>query len=131
MALLAGAAGANAGQTSAAVVPSQLARLAEVAKTPSDHIAVSKQYRSQAEEFARQAVKHEAAARKAEATPAPLENKWPALGRKAGSKERQLAMEARRAARESIDAADRHFRLSVEALAQAADQDKSRTGSVN
>jgi hypothetical protein len=129
--ILAGAAGASAGQTTATVVPSELARLAEVAKTPSEHIAVSKQYRSQAEEFERQALKHEAAARKVEATPAPLEHKWPALGRRTGAKERQLAMEARRAARESIAAADRHFRLSVEALAQAADRDKSRTGSVD
>jgi len=97
----------------------KLESMAETAKTPKDHVAVAKQYRLEAEQFEQKAAKHEEKAMKLEAAPrSPMAHKWPAMAGKPWVKERQLAMEARRAARECLEASDRHMRLSVEKLAE-------------
>lgn len=99
----------------------KLEQMAESAQAPVEHVTVAKQYRLRAEEFEAKARKHEAEAQKMEARPrSALEHKWPAMSRQPWIKERQLAMEARRAAKESFEVADRHMRLSVEALAEAS-----------
>lgn len=96
-----------------------LEQMAEAAQSPSEHVRVSKQYRLRAESFEVKAKQHEDEARKLEKQPrSPIEQKWPAMARQPWVKERQLAMEARRAASESREIADRHMRLSVEALAE-------------
>src|SRR5262245_26609544 len=97
----------------------KLESMAETAKTPKDHIAVAKQYRLQAEQFEQRAAKHEEKARELESAPrSPMAYKWPAMAGKPWVKERQLAMEARRAARECLEASDQHMRLSMEKLAE-------------
>jgi competence protein ComGC len=73
-------------------------------------------YRLRAEAFEAKAEKHEEEARKLAARPRnPLEVKWPAMARKSWQRESQLAVQARRAAKECYDLADRHIRLAVEA----------------
>lgn len=94
----------------------KLALMAREAKTPAEHATVAKHYRLRAEAFEAKAQKHEAEAQKLAARPRnPLEVKWPAMARKSWQRESQLAVQARRAAKESYDLADRHIRLAVEA----------------
>lgn len=106
----------------------KLEKMAESAKTPKEHVAVAKQYRLQAEEFERKAAGHEAEARKLRAAPGnPMAHKWPAMAPRPWEKQQQLAMEARRAAAECLQAADRHMQLSVEKLADAQDTQATRS----
>ena len=106
----------------------KLEKMAESAKTPKEHVTVAKQYRLQAEDFERKAAQYEAEASKLQASPGnPMAHKWPAMAPRPWEKKRQLAMEARRAAAECVQAADRHMQLSVEKLADA--HDKQATGS--
>jgi hypothetical protein len=94
----------------------ELELLAKEAKTPAEHAAVAKHYRLRAEAFETKAVKHEEEAAKLAKRPRhPLESKWPAMVRNAADRERKLAMQARRAAKECFDLADQHIRLAVEA----------------
>ena len=87
--------------------------------SPAEHAKLAKEYRLRAESFEAQAKKHEAEARKLHARPrSPIAHKWPAMSPEPWVKERQLAMEARRAAKESMEIADNHMRASVEALAE-------------
>jgi hypothetical protein len=110
----------------------KLEKMAETANTPKEHVSVAKQYRLQASEFERKAAKHEAEARKLRsANGNPIAQKWPALVSRSSVKERQLAMEARRAAAECLEAADLHMRLSIEKLAEADNARRSRTDKVN
>ena len=110
----------------------KLEKMAENANTAKEHVAVAKQYRLQAEEFERKASKHEAEARKLQTSPSnPIAHKWPAMAGRPWEKERQLAMEARRAAAECLEASDRHMRLSVEKLADAQDAQSTRSGGVD
>jgi hypothetical protein len=105
----------------------KLERMAESAQTASEHVEVSKQYRLRAEQFEEKADKHETEAQKLEKQPrSPISHKWPAMSRKPWVKERQLAMHARRAAKESLALADRHLQLSVEALAERSDTRSAR-----
>jgi hypothetical protein len=106
----------------------KLEKMAENADTPKEHATVAKQYRLQAEEFERKAAKHEAEARKLQASAGnPMAHKWPAMAPRPWEKQRQLAMEARRAAAECLQAADRHMQLSVEKLADAHDTQAARS----
>ena len=113
----------------------KLERMAESARSATEHSEVSKQYRLRAEHFEAKATQHEEQARKMESRPrTALEHKWPGMSRQPWVKERQLAMHARRAASESYSLADRHMRLSVEALAEggqvagrAADRETERS----
>jgi hypothetical protein len=110
----------------------KLEKMAESANSPKEHAFVSKQYRLQAEEFERKAAKHEADARKLQSAHGnPIAHKWPAMAARPSVKERQLAMEARRAAAECLEAADRHMRLSVEKLAEADSIRRSRSNSLD
>jgi hypothetical protein len=111
---------------------SKLEKMAEAADTPKQHVEVAKQYRLQAEEFERKAAKHDAEARKLQTAPGnPMAQKWPAMVSRTPRKERQLAMEARRAAAECLEAAERHIQLSVEKLADAHDTRTTRSGGVD
>jgi hypothetical protein len=110
----------------------KLESMAETAKTPKDHVAVAKQYRLQADQFEKQAVKHEEKAKELESAPrSPMAYKWPAMAGQPWVKERQLAMEARRAARECLEAADRHIRFSVEKLAEASEPRSAQSKDVD
>jgi hypothetical protein len=111
-----------------------LEQMAEAAQTPAEHVKVSKQYRLRAEGFDLKAKQHEDEARKLEKQPrSPIEHKWPAMAKQPWIKERERALEARRAANESREIADRHMRLSVEALAEGphGSQPAASSGSDN
>jgi hypothetical protein len=111
----------------AGVVPSATAQdtpamrevhlMAKNAATTEEHATVAKQYRLQAEALAAKAVEHEAEVKRLMRSGGPMVHKWPALAPKGIQREKDLALEARRASRESQRLADHHVRLSVEALA--------------
>jgi hypothetical protein len=110
----------------------KLEKMAEAASTPKEHVAVAKQYRLQAEGFEQKAAKHVAKAQKAQSGQGnPMAYKWPAMVNASSAKERQLAMEARRAAAECRAAAEHHMRLSVEKLAEADSTRRSRPGTLD
>lgn len=115
------------------VADARLEQMALAAQTPAEHVAVAKQYRQRAESFKAAAQRHETEARVLEARPrSPLEYKWPAMSRQPWVKERQLAIQARRAASECLAVAERHMRLGVEALAENhQDQPAKPSGSDN
>ncbi|MEJ7608288.1 MAG: hypothetical protein WKF37_18975 [Bryobacteraceae bacterium] len=90
------------------------------AKTPKEHVDLAKRYREQAEQHEEQAARHESEAAKLEALPrSPLAHKWPSMADQPWTKERQLASEARQAAKQYREASDRPLRSSVELLAEA------------
>lgn len=111
---------ASAGQKDASDALNSTAKLeqmAEAAQCAVEHGEVAKQYRLRAEQLEARAVKHEKRAAELEAKPkGPMHAKWPAMARKPWVKERELAIQARRAAKESKQLAERHVQLSVETL---------------
>ena len=97
---------------------SEIARLAETADTPAKHADVAKQFRARAADLTAAAVKHEAEVKRLERERFPVEHKQPAaLANRPLMRERQLAMEARRGAREALAQAELHTQLAVELLA--------------
>lgn len=96
----------------------QLAALAREARTPSDHARVAKSYRLQAESFEAKAAEHEARVEKLTKHQPPIANKWPSMVSGDIAKAKRQVVDARRAALESRQLADRHLRLSVEAQAE-------------
>jgi hypothetical protein len=94
----------------------RLQAMAASAKTPAEHATVAKHYRLAAESFENKARRHEAEAARLQNRPQlSFNSKWPAMSPKSEQNERTLAMEARRAAQENLQLADRHYRLSIEA----------------
>jgi hypothetical protein len=95
----------------------KLEQMAEAAQCAAEHGQVAKQYRLRAEQLEARAVEHEKKAAQLEAKPkGPMHAKWPAMARKPWVKERELAVQARRASKEAQQLAERHVQLSVETL---------------
>lgn len=95
--------------------PAKLHALAKSATTAADHVKVAKMFRLQAEALQAKAAAHEDKAKKLDAQPkSPLAHKWPAMAPSKGRQERELAMQAQRAARESLELASKHIQLAVE-----------------
>lgn len=88
----------------------QLARLAKEAKTAAEHNRVASLYEKRAEALEAKAKEHEAEATRLESKQGynPLAHKWPAMARGPVEHQRSKAMQARRAARESLELAARH-----------------------
>jgi hypothetical protein len=86
--------------------------MAKEAETATEHAAVAKQFRLRAEALEKKAKEHEAQAKNLASSPMAV--KWPGMMPKALQREKQAAIEARRAAQESYQIADRHLRLAVE-----------------
>jgi hypothetical protein len=115
----------------AALAPAQsskpaedLQALAKSAVTPRQHEEVAKRYRDRAVEFTAKAEAHEKKAASLMRQPAPpISHKWPAMQPKPWEKERQLAMQARRAAEEASQLAARHYQLAGQAETKPADVD--------
>ncbi len=92
--------------------PKKLAQLAKDAKTASEHAQVAKQYREHAASLEKKAAKLESEARVQDAGPTrAMEQKWPAMIVNARERKAQMAVQARRAAEEAREVADRHDRL--------------------
>ncbi|MGE3473864.1 MAG: hypothetical protein AB7O28_26220 [Vicinamibacterales bacterium] len=116
-ALLVSAAGAAQVQAQSQDASTQLAALARDARTEGQHADVARRYRQQAEALDARAVEQEKlAATQARNAPA-IVHKWPSMAPKALTEAKQKAIEYRRAALESREIADRHYRLAVEARA--------------
>jgi hypothetical protein len=93
----------------------KIQQLAKSANTAADHVKVAKMYRLQAEALQAKAAVHEDKATELDAIPkSPLAHKWPAMAPQKGRQERELAMQAQRAARESMALASKHIQLAVE-----------------
>jgi hypothetical protein len=93
----------------------KLEQMANAAVTAEDHARVAKGFRLRAESFEQRAAKHEAEAAKLAKRPlVGPELKWPALARPGLQKEKDAAVQARRAAAEAMALSDRHTRLAVE-----------------
>lgn len=89
--------------------------MAESARCAAEHGEVARGYRLRSEQLEAKAVKHEKKAAELEARPkGPMHAKWPAMAQKPWAKERDLAMQARRAANESKLLAEKHLRLGME-----------------
>jgi hypothetical protein len=94
----------------------EIAKLADSARTATDHASVAKAYRLRAEAFTEMAEKHEAeVAKKQNGPQIGMASKWPAMSRNSAQREKQKAIDARRAARESEQLAAYHTQLAVEA----------------
>lgn len=94
---------------------SEIAKMAENARTASEHVAVAKAYRLRAESFAEMAEKYETEVAKKNGPKIGMESKWPAMSRNASQREKQKAIDARRSARECEQLAAYHTQLAVEA----------------
>ena len=93
----------------------KLEALAEKADTAKEHAEVAKQYRLRAESYVEKAKQHEAKVAELKDRPrSAMYYKWPAMVRTQMEKEKQLAMQARRAAAECMALADKHIQLAVE-----------------
>lgn len=97
--------------------PAKLADVSRDARTASEHAAVAKQFRLRAEAFEVQAAKHEESARRRAESATAVIGKWPAMAPRVLQEDKQKAVEARRAAMENHELAEKHRQLSLEALA--------------
>jgi hypothetical protein len=106
----------------------EIAKMAENARSASDHAEVAKAYRLRAEAFTEMAEKYEAeVAKKQNGPQIGMAAKWPSMSRNSAQREKQKAIEARRAARQSEQLAALHTQLAVEAgFAGSAEASKSR-----
>ena len=116
MALLA-LAGTGAAQTPRTP---DLHALSREARTTVEHADLSQRFRQQAEAFESRAAAEEATVKALTAKAAPFQHKWPEVRMPDVTAAKRRAVEARRAARESREMAERHLRLAVEALATTA-----------
>lgn len=95
----------------------RLQALARSASTPAEHAEVAKQYRLHAEAQEAIAAQHEARVAQLTRSSGAIIHKWPGMASAQLQAARRDAVQARRAARESWELADRHLRLAVEAQA--------------
>ncbi len=93
--------------------------MAASANSGSAHAAVAKQYRLHAEAMDAKAAEHEKNVREYTRAAGASIHKNPGGAPRALQNEKAKAMEARRAARETMALADRHLRLAVESQAVA------------
>src|SRR5262245_37099292 len=92
------------------VESSKLSALARDATQPAEHVRVANQDRLREELFEAQAAEYEQSAKRRHQAAGPMIHKWPAMSPPALQKDKQKAMEARRAAQENRELAERHLR---------------------
>jgi hypothetical protein len=95
----------------------QVHNMAATANTAAKHAEVAKQYRLHAEALEAKAVEHEKNVAAMSRNTSATVKKWPGMATRQLQTEKQKAVEARRAARQTMALADRHMRLAVEAQA--------------
>lgn len=92
-------------------------KMAKEATSASEHATVARHYRLHSEAQDRKAIAYEQEAIKLEKERGQLPamaHKWPSMVKKAGEKERHLAMQSKRAAKELMALADKHMKLAIE-----------------
>ncbi|MCS7026520.1 MAG: hypothetical protein NZV14_17110 [Bryobacteraceae bacterium] len=102
----------------------ELSAMAKAARTPEQHLAVAKQYEVQARYFEKKAVAHEQRANELRQKQGynAMQYKWPSMARGQELRESSLAMQARRAAKESLDRAAYHRNMASGGNAPAVGQ---------
>jgi hypothetical protein len=100
-----------------------LAARAMSARTADDHREIARDYEARANEFEAKAKAYEAEAeRLSKMTQShPLNSKWPAMAQGPANHQRGKAIQARRAARESLDMVARHRDLADKASTLAVE----------
>lgn len=104
------------------IAPTELQALEKTADTPAEHATIAKHYRLRAEALEAKAAEHERNVQRYSQAAGAIAQKWPAMAPRNIQKEKDLALEARRAARESRELAQHHIGRSVEALADNMSQ---------
>jgi hypothetical protein len=101
----------------------QIELQAKNARTAADHQAVARLYEQRAAEFEAKAKRHDEQADRMANSEGynPMKYKWPALAQAPIDSERAKAMQARRAARESLELMARHRELAATADAGTAE----------
>lgn len=95
----------------------QVHSMAATANSAAKHAEVAKQYRLHAEALDTQATEHEKNVANLTRNTSATVKKWPGMATRQLQNEKAKALEARRAARQTMELADRHVRLAVEAQA--------------
>jgi hypothetical protein len=104
--------------------PKKIAQLAKDAKTSAEHSEVAKQYRQHAASLEKRAVQFEQEARVQDAGPTrAMEQKWPAMIVNARERKAQMAVQARRAAQESVTLAEHHETVAQQGGERVASRD--------
>lgn len=93
----------------------QLQAKARAANSPTAHSEVSRDYLDRAAALDAKASRHEAEAERMakDTNYNPMNHKWPALAAAPAERERRLAMQARRAANEARELAQKHEKLAT------------------
>jgi hypothetical protein len=99
----------------------KLSKLSKSAKSQADHKEVSRQYELRASELEAKARVHDQEAERLANRKGynPMAHKWPAMVTAPVDRERSKAMQARRAARESMDLMAKHRELAAKASIEA------------
>ncbi|MBL8233623.1 MAG: hypothetical protein JNL98_34320 [Bryobacterales bacterium] len=102
----------------------ELSAMAKSAQTPEQHLAVAKEYDVQSRYFEKKAVTHEQRANELRDKQGynAMQHKWPSMARGQEMRESSLAMQARRASRESFEWAAYHRNIADRANVPAAGQ---------
>ena len=101
----------------------QLQRLAQDAKTSSEHLEVARHYEARGRDFEVKAAKHEQEADELASRNGynAMKYKWPAMVQAPIDRTRGQAMRARRAAKESFELMAKHQKLAAKAGIQATE----------
>jgi hypothetical protein len=98
-----------------------IAKLAKAAESPADHARVAQQYLWRAKSLEGKADKIERELRsEREGWQPPLATKWPAMVENVRERKERVAMQARRAAKESLELAAQHSKLAGKSLDEIA-----------
>ncbi|MBL8233621.1 MAG: hypothetical protein JNL98_34310 [Bryobacterales bacterium] len=102
----------------------ELSSMAKAAQTSEQHLAVAKEYDVQARYFEKKAVSHEQRANELREKQGynAMQHKWPSMARGQEMRESSLAMQARRASKESLEQAAYHRKMADRANTPAAGQ---------
>ena len=111
--IMIGALSLGAAEKAEKIDDQQLTLQAKNARTASEHRAVAGLYQQRAAMFEAKARQHEKQADTMASREGynPMRHKWPAMAQGSIDRERAKAMQARRAARESLELMARHYKL--------------------
>jgi hypothetical protein len=101
----------------------EIQKIAREAKSPADHLEVARQHEIRAKAFETKAIRYEADADELAKRDGynPMKHKWPAMVQAPIDRARANGMQARRAAKESLELMAKHQDLAAKAPAQAAE----------
>jgi hypothetical protein len=111
----------NASAVERVLEEKEIAKLAKSAETPAEHTQVAQQYLLRAKALEEKADKIERELRaERQGWQPPMATKWPAMVENTRERKERVAMQARRAAKESTELAAHHSKLAGKSLDQIA-----------